>query len=108
MPSSGCGSKPALRSAPLEKPRPAPVIITARTLGSAAGPLTMSRSPAPNSAIHALRVSGRLSVIRPTDPDCSHRTVSELVKAASRVDAWRWARYRRDAHSVYGRNDGEA
>src|SRR3954462_6161622 len=54
---------------------------TARTLWSAAGPSMISRSAAPNSAIHALRVSGRFSVIRPTGPDCSHRTVSEELKA---------------------------
>src|SRR3954466_15289162 len=39
----------------------------------------MSRSAEPKSAVQALRLSGRLSVIRPTGPDCSHRTVSELT-----------------------------
>ena len=48
MPSSGCGSKPAFRSAP-GKPRPAPVISTARTDGSAASVVTTCFSSRPNS-----------------------------------------------------------
>src|SRR3954454_2358264 len=81
MPSSGCASKPALRSAPDEKPRPAPVTSTARTDGSEAGARIVSRSAAPNSAVHAFRVSGRVSVMRPIGPCCSQRTV--LMKVLS-------------------------
>ncbi len=76
MLSSGCGSKPAFRSAPDEKPRPAPVTSTARTVGSAARSSTTSFISRPNSPVHAFSVSGRSSVIRPTPPSCSHFTVS--------------------------------
>ena len=76
MPSSGCGSKPAFRSAPDENPRPAPVISTARTDGSAASSFTACFSSAPNSEVQALRVSGRLRVIRPIASDCSHWIVA--------------------------------
>ena len=73
---SAAGSKPALRSAPEEKPRPAPVISTARTDGSAASSVTTCVSSSPNWAVQALSVSGRLSVIRPMPPSCSQITVS--------------------------------
>jgi hypothetical protein len=76
MLSSGCGSKPAFRSAPDEKPRPAPVISTARTESSAARSFTTSPSSRPNLSVQAFIVSGRSSVIRPTPPSCSHFTVS--------------------------------
>src|SRR3954451_6068453 len=75
MLSSGCGSKPALRSAPEEKPRPAPWISTARTDSPADAAFTTSTSSLPNSAVHALIVSGLLSVIRPTGPSCCQMTV---------------------------------
>src|SRR3954453_1082002 len=84
MLSSGCGSKPALRSAPLEKPRPAPVIRTARTESSAAAASTMSTSSLPNSAVHALIVSGRFRVMRPTPPSCSQMTVLIVLLSAVR------------------------
>ena len=76
MLSSGCGSKPAFRSAPEENPRPAPVISTARTDGSAASSFTACLSSAPNSAVQAFSVSGRFSVIRPMPPDCCHWIVA--------------------------------
>ena len=75
MPSSA-GSKPAFRSAPEEKPRPAPVTSTARTESSAASPSTTCFSSPPNWAVHAFSVSGRFSVSRPTPSACSQITVS--------------------------------
>src|SRR5256885_332200 len=62
-----------------EQPRPAPVISTARTESSAAGPVTMSRSSAPNCAVQALSVSGRFRVIRPTPSATSHSTVLSFI-----------------------------
>jgi hypothetical protein len=76
IPSSGSGSKPLLRSAPDEKPRPAPVISTARTASSAASTVTTCFSSRPKSSIQALRESGRLSVTRPTPPSSSQMTCS--------------------------------
>src|SRR3954452_22664329 len=73
-PSSGCGSKPDFRSAPEEKPRPAPVISTARTPSSAAVSVIACFSSRPNSSVHEFSESGRFSVIRPTPPSCSQMT----------------------------------
>src|SRR3954468_6172268 len=84
MLSSGWGSKPALRSAPLQNPRPAPVMSTARTESSAAAASTMSTSSLPNSAVHALIVSGRFRVMRPTPPSCSQMTVLIVLLSAVR------------------------
>ena len=75
MPSSA-GWNPALRSAPDENPRPAPVTTTARTDSCAASCSITCLSSRPNSAVHALRVWGRLSVNRPTAPVCSQMIVS--------------------------------
>src|SRR5690606_18279268 len=56
------------RSAPAQKPRPAPVISTARTPGSAAGPLRTSASSASSSKESALSTSGRSRVTRSAPP----------------------------------------
>ena len=76
LPSSARSVKPSLRSAPEENPRPAPVTSTARTDSSSAACWTTAFMSCPNCVFHALRVSGRSSVIRPTPPSCSHFTVS--------------------------------
>ena len=70
----GAGSKPSLRSAPEEKPRPAPVISTARTDGSAASPSITDLISSPNWMVQALRLSGRLRVSRPRPSDTSQMT----------------------------------
>src|SRR3954464_3179071 len=80
MPSSA-GSKPALRSAPEEKPRPAPVTSTERTESSAASFSTTLLSSWPNSAVQALSVSGRLRVRRPTPSVTSPITTSHPPRA---------------------------
>src|SRR5579884_2421656 len=72
---SSAGSNPAFRSAPEEKPRPAPVITTARTAGAAASVWMRRPSSELSSRFMALRASGRLRVSHPTPPDCSQITV---------------------------------
>src|SRR3954470_3821109 len=54
---------------------------TAGTQASAAAASTVSTSSLPNSAVQALIVSGRFSVMRPIGPSCSHSTV--VIQAPS-------------------------
>src|SRR3954447_5078722 len=65
---SGVGSKPALRSAPEENARPAPVMVTERTAGSVVASSTAARRSRPNWVSHAFIVSGRLSSMRSSAP----------------------------------------
>jgi hypothetical protein len=69
-------SKPALRSAPEENARPAPVIDTARTSSSVLACSTTLRSSSPNCVFQAFIVSGRFSVIRSSPPRRSTSRVS--------------------------------
>src|SRR3954471_17230488 len=66
----------SLRSAPEEKPRPAPVIIRARTESSPATVVTASRRSRPNCSFHAFSASGRLRRMRAAESSLVKSTVS--------------------------------
>src|SRR6185437_13756404 len=94
----------SVKSWPTQKPRPAPVITTARTSSARA-----SFSAAPSyfsvAALRALRTSGRLSVIVRTAPS---RAVSTSATGASLKDAPRadapllaWPDARADLHRLF-------
>jgi hypothetical protein len=70
------GWKPALRSAPEENARPAPVIVTARTSGSPLAASTTALSSSPNRVFQAFIASGRSSVMRSSPPRVSTCRVS--------------------------------
>ena len=72
------GSKPAFRSAPEEKPRPAPVIITARTESSAAASSTAARRSCPNCSFHGVHR------VRPVQLDARHGAVGGAATSWSR------------------------
>ena len=71
-------------SAPDEKPRPAPVISTERTEGSAQSSRIAWFSSRPNWSFQALSRSGRLSVISATDSSTLRLTVSYDMELLSR------------------------
>ena len=75
---SSATSRNSVRSCPAQKPRPAPVITTARTSGSAAAS-SASASAACSAALNALNTSGRFSVIVST---ASSRLVSTSAISA--------------------------
>ena len=62
---------PASRSVPAQKPRPAPVTITARTSSSASEASNASISSRPITGVNAFKRSGRLSVIVNTPSETS-------------------------------------
>ena len=68
----------SLRSAPLENPRPAPVMQTARTSSSAATCCTAASRSIPNWRFQAFIVSGRLSSTMAAPPRRWTLTVSRL------------------------------
>src|SRR4051794_4716224 len=81
---SSSGSKPALRSAPLQNARPLPVSTTARVSSSPAACWTASRNSSPRSLSTAFIASGRLSVSVVTPP---RRSISTFMRPILRVTA---------------------
>src|SRR5215211_7237743 len=75
-------SENSARSWPTQKPRPAPVMTTARTSAASAS-RSASRSAACIDASKAFSLSGRLSVIVRTAPSRSVRTVSAMRETLS-------------------------
>ena len=69
----------ALRSKPLEKPRPAPVTTTARIASSSSACVTACMSASSIAASIAFNRSGRLSVITATEPSASYSIESVIV-----------------------------
>jgi hypothetical protein len=67
---------PPRRSAPLQKPRPSPVMTTARTASSRVAALRVASSSPRIAALSAFRLSGRLSVMEATPSPSSYRIVS--------------------------------
>ena len=77
---SGPGSKSnSARSAPAQKPRPAPVITTARIALSASTLSSAAHSALCMARVKLLSDCGRLSVMSATAPRVSYRTGSSVI-----------------------------
>ena len=77
------GAAMPCKSPPAQKPRPAPVRITARTASSEAASSKAASASFSSASFMVLRCSGRLRVIVATRPSTSYKTVLSIVLPSS-------------------------